>query len=1049
MSSNKRRVRDGSGRRVVDKYEYNIKADQIMKLIDRRDFKTAAKIADGIDWRRVRNINMLTNVGCVYQAVGRYADAKEIFQLARNRAPLGRRLVYQMADVCIDAKEFEEAERYIQEFSELAPKDTARFELLYQLSRRRGEPIEKQIAILEEFKKQDFDEKWSFELAKLYHKAGYDQKCIAACDELVLWFGEGQYVDKAMELKMLHAPLSPSQQEKYISRKKKQEAEEARAVSKTPKNYLEETYNTESLQAALTKSIQEIMEAEERKKASYPSGSSYFEEYQSEQEEREAMFAATRDLRREREKFKNMMTQPIPSLINKERNLSENLSISSAKGKADLEEPQKVFDTSNDTLGETGELGPVFEIPKEELEIPFGASEEEAEKNSGMVWEKTEDIFEKVKKEPVFPEKNSYSDIEQPKEKVLSKGGTVVLEESSNLELHEILPMQQKSKVSWQTEPEDRTEDFEELEEFQESEDLEESEGLQEWEDSEESEELQGSEEFEEIESFEDLKEETSFSEENFWGGEFYYQVPKEEEPEYIEVPFSLRELDANEIPPEVYYRIADYDPQPFLDKAIRQAESVQEEENEKRGMAEKSKKEKLEGTAEEVEEKNPVNRIEEDMRFQSKSLEELEEDFESRGEAEEQIESDNREEEPEYEVFPEGGTEEEFYQYIMTRSYGVERMPEDAFYQKAGYQERMPEDPIPSKPEESEELEYSYGVEKMPEDAYYEVPGYDPESFLINRTERQGLEEEILGQKPQITIQSKGKETRQKSGVKGQNRLERKSENLTEILPDLPKEEQHKKEESPLELSPEFKNIFANYLHLPGVEQQIAEVLSETERIGEEAETSMFGNILLMGEVKSGKTTLAVALIKAMNRLNGRKGRKVAKISGDRLNNKGIKESISRLAGADLIIEHAGEMRISTVTELLEAMGNYTGGMIVVLEDTRTSIERLLADVSQLSVYFTHQIELKECNIAEWAEAAKSYALENHYVVDDMAMLALSAKIDAVYVDKKNIMMEDVQDIIDDAIEKAERRNKKLFGRLFSKKKDSDSVLLRESDFS
>ena len=209
-----------------------------------------------------------------------------------------------------------------------------------------------------------------------------------------------------------------------------------------------------------------------------------------------------------------------------------------------------------------------------------------------------------------------------------------------------------------------------------------------------------------------------------------------------------------------------------------------------------------------------------------------------------------------------------------------------------------------------------------------------------------------------------------------------------------------------------------------------------------------MFGNILLMGEVKSGKTTLAVSLIKTMNRLNGRKGRKIAKISGDRLNNKGIKESISRLVGADLIIEHAGEMRMATVTELLEAMGDYTGGMIVVLEDTRTSIERLLADVPQIGVCFTHRIELKECNIAEWAETAKNYALENHYIVDDMAMLALSANIDAVYANKKNLVMEDVQDIIDDAIEKAEKRNRKLFGRLFSKKKDSDAVLLRESDF-
>lgn len=1039
MSSSRLKVRDGNGRRVVDKYEYNIKADQIMKLIDRRDFKTAAKIADGIDWRRVRNINMLTNVGCVYQAVGRYTDAKEIFQLARNRAPLGRRLVYQMADVCIDAREFEEAERYIQEFSELAPKDTARFELLYQLSRRKGEPIENQIAILEEFKKQDFDERWSFELAKLYHKAGYNQKCIAACDELVLWFGEGQYVDKAMELKMLHAPLSPSQQEKYISMKKKQGLEESHTASNVPKKYSNETYNTENLQAALTKSVQEIMEAEERQKASYPSGMSYFEEYQSEQEERETMFAATRDLRREREKFKSMMTQPISSLIT-ERNLQEgsrmpNITISPSTNIK--EEKQGIFDNSKDIVRETGELGPAFEMPKEEFEIPLELSNKTDEKRSDLIWEKTESIFEPLKKAPIFPTEelenspvfpieNRSPKIEQEKDTVLEKRETVekqtAFKEQENLELHEIFPMEQESKLDWQTEINDledtMQEDFEEeLEEPEEFVNFEKFEKLKEFEESED---------FEELEELKELKESVEESdinsvEENLWGEDFYYQVPEEKKPEYIEVPFSLSNLDANEIPLEIYYRIPDYDPQPFLDKAISQVKKVSDEEEIQRSLINENLKE--------VERTDSIK--------EKESLEQTDLQYED---------------EPEYEEFPEGGTEEEFYQYIMTRSYGVDRMPEDVSYQVAGYRENLSEEMdnlTSSDLEKTEEIEYSYGVERIPEDAYYEVPGYDPENFLIGRGERQGLEEEILGQKPQIKIQSKiTKEP--KSDNKLQNRAEKRSEGkLENSLEISSKIEQQKDKELSLELSPELKNVFANYLHLPGVEQQIAEILSKTERIGEESETSMFGNILIMGEVKSGKTTLAVALIKAMNRLNGRKGRKVAKISGDRLNNKGMKESISRLAGADLIIEHAGEMRISTVAELLEAMGNYTGGMIVVLEDTRKSIERLLADVPPLSTCFTHQIELKECNIAEWAEAAKSYALENHYIVDDMAMLALSAKIDAVYVNKKNIMIEDVQDIIDDAIEKAERRNKKLFGRLFSKKKDSDSVLLRESDFS
>jgi len=871
----------------VDKYEYNIKADQIMKLIDRRDFKTAAKIADGIDWRRVRNINMLTNVGCVYQAVARYTDAKEIFELARSRAPLGRRLVYQMADVCIDAGEFEEAERYIQEFSELAPKDTGRFELLYQLSKRKGEPVENQIAILEEFKKQDFDEKWAYELARLYHKAGYAQKCIAACDELMLWFGEGQYVDKAMELKMLYVPLSPSQQEKYNMRLKKaesvepvvnnqREAEpEPMPVLKTV-SYNSEKYNTENLQAALAKSMQEIMEAEERYKSSFPINKSYLEEYQSEQEEKEAMFAATRDMRREREKFKQVITEtdaPFMAAIN--------LSNATVMNNILIQEP---------------------------------------------VEEKTE-----------FPEE--IERVEQPFE----QDSTGIFTEAS--------------KNFWEKEEEEPEEE-------------------------------------------------------------------QEEESEYEEVPFSLGTLDGNEIPPKIYYCIPEYNPQPYLDKA---ADRMKEEQREQ------TEEETLQSTEPEEQEE-----LEEQTDFE----EDYEEDYED--------------------DFPE--QEEDFFLNMMIRNYGVEELPDNTYYSIPGYidkayqaekretpamkptakesfqseeRQKKPEAIFASEDFESEEedtSEYIYGVEELPEGTYYQVAGYDPTAFLAGYATNQN------------TIRT--------SVPKQQKKVQPpKMAEPVEYLDDIPTEEPitEQTEEPPkaaLELTPEYKNTFASYLHMPGVEQQIAEILYESEQIGEEKETSLFGNVLIMGEVKSGKTTLAVSLIKTMNHLNGRKGRKIAKISGDRLNSKGIRESIARLAGADLIIEHAGEMRVATATELVDAMKDYTGGMIVVLEDTRSSIERLLADVPQIGTRFTHTIELKECNIAEWAEAAKQYAEENNYIVDDMAMLALSVKIDGVYASKKNIQLEDVQDIIDDAITKAEKRNRKLFGRIFSKKKDSEPIVLRESDF-
>lgn len=940
-----------------------------MKLIDRRDFKTAAKIADGIDWSRVRNINMLTNVGCVYQAVGRYTDAKEVFQLARNRAPLGRRLVYQMADVCIDAREFEEAERYIQEFGELAPKDTGRFELLYQLSKRRGEPLENQIAILEEFKKQDFDERWSFELAKLYHKAGYTQKCVSACDELVLWFGEGQYVEKAMELKMLHAPLSPSQQEKYNMHLRQKQEEERRATTKkqqetpssatkTTARNLDGTYSTDHLQAALTKSIQEIMEAEEQKKISYPSGMSYLEEYQSEQEEREAMFAATRDLRKEREKFKSMMTQPISSLITEGNQQGESFG-------QEGEYEQYHFE-SEETIGLTG--------------------------ISGGLWKETGTIAEIKKKQSLQEER--YSEIQKFEE----------AEAEQKFEGKRIQDFGRKAESADRREGE-HTENTKVAAHI-------------EAEKKAPMERIRGGSAAAPITEIEEEK--SNFTEEKLRGNDFYYQVSEtKEELEYVEESFSLSKLGigANEIPMEVYYRVSDYDPQPYLDRIMNKKEETEIVENHDRDLQAES------------------------------YTEEAKEEFDS--DKPEVFSDPEEEEELEYEIFPEDGTAEEFDQFVKMRSYGIEEMPEEAYYQNTGDDGEEAEEEKNLAASETED-EYEYGVQMLSKDAYYEISGYDPEGYLAGKEEYQGFEKEILGQQKIVQInaqKSVSKKELRKTNEKKSEWKEVKQD--SNPIDDSDAEFQEKMKEGQYELPLELKNAFLNYLHMPGVERQIAEILYKTGQIGEESETSLLGNILLMGEVKSGKTTLAVSLIKIMNRLNGRRGRKVAKISGDRLNNKGMKESINRLIGADLIIERAGEMRISIVTELLEAMGSYTGGMIVVLEDTRTSIERLIADVPQIADRFTYQIELKECNIAEWVETAKNYAMENHYAVDDMAMLALSAKIDSVYATKKNVQKEDVQEIIDEAIEKAERRNKKILGRLFSKKKDSNSVLLRESDFS
>ena len=199
----------------MDKYEYNEKARQINDRIEEKDYMAAARIADGIDWKRVKSVKMLTNVGSAYAEIGRYEDAKEIFLIAFQRAPMGRRLAYKLTELSIVAGKIEEAEMYYHEFLEIAPKDISRYELLYKLEKKKGKPIEELIRILEEYKENEFDDIWAYELARLYHKAGMSEACITECDEIILWFGEGEYVEKAKELKAIYVPPDFNKRGRY------------------------------------------------------------------------------------------------------------------------------------------------------------------------------------------------------------------------------------------------------------------------------------------------------------------------------------------------------------------------------------------------------------------------------------------------------------------------------------------------------------------------------------------------------------------------------------------------------------------------------------------------------------------------------------------------------------------------------------------------------------------------------------------------------------------------------------------------------------------
>ena len=265
----------------MDKYEYNLKLDQMKSLYAEEKYEDAADIADTINWNKIKNVNALVKAGEIYEKTERYEDSREVLLLAYDRSPIGRMIIYRLAEVAIKMGDYEGAEDYYQEFVEIAPRDSLKYVLRYDIKKAEGASYEELIPILEELKEQEYTEEWAYELAYLYHKAGMSDKCIEACDELILWFGDGPYVERALELKMLYQPLTKAQEDKYRMFRKEKESRdglthidveemknageyEHEPVVIPPVKVNRERFNTVNLQQEIAKGMQQIMEATEK-----------------------------------------------------------------------------------------------------------------------------------------------------------------------------------------------------------------------------------------------------------------------------------------------------------------------------------------------------------------------------------------------------------------------------------------------------------------------------------------------------------------------------------------------------------------------------------------------------------------------------------------------------------------------------------------------------------------------------------------------------------------------------------------------------------------
>lgn len=756
----------------MDKYEYNVRSEQILKLIAENEYKTAAKIADSIDWRRVRNVNMLATVGEVYERSGRYSDAKDILLMAYEKAPIGRRLAYRLTEVCIRMGDFEEAQNYYKDFVNLSPKDNRKYELLYFLNKKKGAPAEMLAAILEEYKQNDMDERWAYELALCYRDAGMIDSCVEQCDEIFLWFRDGEYVVKALELKSSYAYLTEAQQEVMDTALEAARAAKAEAEALEAKRLAEiEAQKALEIQAQRAAEIEALKTAEARRVA-----------------EEEAKRLAELEARKEEET----------------RRMEEEAALRQAEAEA--------------------------------LRAVWGASDENDE-------EETKDE----------------ADTEKPEEVVKEKTTAQNMEEIYGEQL-EIYPSTDFRKVSGDTI------------------DIRKEQGII-------------------RRNFVDESENNKDSATD--DGQIEGQMTLDEILTMFETNDGWEVVDAKSTQKEVTETAAEE----VSDEVMDEADTV-------------------------ASDNEPVSEDEsEDAEAESKD-EESAEDFASK---------------------------------------------EEALY------EELPD--IESAEADTDELF---------EDSYVES---------ISEAVDKAADEMIKESNDTLNFENG--------------------------------------------LTQEQKDIFYNFLFMRGMEEQLALLFTDVAQ-AETCNSSASGNLIVVGEHKSGKTTMAVEVMKEVNRIRDRKGRKIAKISGERLNYKGIRETFSHLKDADLLVEHAGRMSKSTFQGLLRFMSGETGGMLVVFEDTKDGMEYILSQVPEARTYFSYYLELREVEVSEWAELARQYAREKGFKIDDMAKLALSAKIAALYQDVSIIEFDDVKDIINDAIRKYNRKH------IFKKhKKDDDTYfVLKEADF-
>ena len=893
----------------MDKEEFRIKVSRIDNLVAQKKYKEAVEVVESIDWRRVKNVHNLCVVGEIYAANKRYEESKEIFLLAYHRAPIGKNILYRLIEVSLKMQDIEEAEEFYEEYLEVAPNDNTQYILKYKISKAKQVSLDEQIRILEEYKEREFTERWSYELAKLYYQKGDMKKCLEMCNDIILWFSEGRYVLKAMDLKNRMGQLTGKEREQYEKQfipnlttvDQMTQSGEARETGSDAENKYEvlpdedspviesvriderDVNSAESLQEKISKGIRDIFNGKKKE-----------EDFTKEEE----------DLQEEmlRDRFSEKEHKNVPELEPEEVSVlqeEENISQDSFAETEEAEEPEidvnEIFeDFSDQTVSRLEEEETLSDSSTElpQLEIP------ESMKNIDL----ESDIMPEIPKAPevVLPgaEKNETEaeiDFDFNLEDMIISAAT-----AQGIEIPDDKP---KAEDVHAADPDD--------EDYMTEEDL------------------------------------------------------RRAEEEFLNGPAGRKDHK---------------DPEELLEEEFGEAEEFYEDASD-----------------------------DEDDDFYGDEYDDGDDDFygeESDDEDDDFYEDESDDGDDFYEEFD----DDDFY--------GEESDDEEDDF----YEEEPEELPVVSR----NPISKNKSAKIISEEKNAEIRKPDPDRKTV-------FKEEPAGQKA----------PRKKKNVRlsQAEELERFVDTIRpqEAMDIIPREKT---------LTDSEKKLFTYFARVPGLREQLVDALCDVQMAAAD-KTSRTGNIIVMGGRETGKTRLISGLIPAICKELNLEAAKVAYVFAEQINGKNIPAIVKKMAGGFLVIENANQLKKETVNQLSKAMDFRTDGMIVILEDEKIGMRKLMARFPKFTSKFTSMINIPVFTNDELVNFAMVYTRERGYTIDQQAMLVLYNLISVNQKEDMPMNVGAVKEIIDNAIAKSTGGIRKLSRNISKKRTDMDGyTVLYEKDF-